>query len=288
MLKKRIFAVLIIKNGLVVQSIGFKKYLPIGRPEIAVEFLNSWGIDEIVLLDTSATQNSRCPDYKMIKKVSEKCHVPLTIGGGITTIEHIEELMQCGADKISINYSALKNPKLIKECSKIFGNQCLVVSIDAIKIGKTFKVYDYINRIPLSISPAELALKSEEEGAGEILLNSVNRDGSYKGYDFTLINSVSDIISIPLIICGGAKNAKHMISAFDNTNISGAGASNFFHFTEHSVNITKSAILKTRNIRLETYADYLNNKYDDNFRLYKKEDAILEAMLFKKIDKEVI
>ena len=212
MLKKRITATLVIKDGLVVQSIGFKRYLPIGKPAIAIEYLNTWGIDEIIILDISASAKGRVPDYEMIRNASLKCFVPLTVGGGIYDIKHIKELMQCGSDKIVINHNAIFHPELIKNSAKIFGNQCVVVSIDAVNTPDGYRVYDYISQKALSITPAQMAKKSVELGAGEILLNSVDRDGSYLGYDKVLINSVCNNVSVPVIVCGGAKNANDMIS----------------------------------------------------------------------------
>ena len=288
MLKKRITATLVIKDGLVVQSIGFKRYLPIGKPAIAIEYLNTWGIDEIIILDISATAKGRVPDYEMIRNASLKCFVPLTVGGGIYDIKHIKELMQCGSDKIAINHNAIFHPELIKNSAKIFGNQCVVVSIDAVNTSDGYRVYDYISQKALSITPAQMAKKSVELGAGEILLNSVDRDGSYLGYDKVLINSVCNNVSVPVIVCGGAKNANDMIDVLQTTSASAASASNFFHFIEHSVNIAKAKIVKKLNVRLETHADYRDYNFDENCRLIKKDDKELEEMLFMRIENEII
>ncbi len=288
MLKKRIAANLVVKEGIVVQSINFKKYLPVGKPEIAVEFLNQWGIDEIILTDISASCNSTLPNFEMIKKAAAKCFVPLTVGGGISKIEHIKMLMQCGTDKISLNQSVIKNPKLITEAAHVFGDQCIVISIDAIIVDNQYKVFDYINKKPLNISPALFAKQAQGLGAGEILINSVERDGSYIGYDIELINSICDAVSVPVICCGGAKNADDFIEVLKKTKTSASSASNFFHFTEHSVNITKANISKEINIRLETFADYSDNEFDSEYRLIKKSDASLEEMLFMRIEKEII
>lgn len=288
MLKKRITATLVVKDGIVVQSIGFKRYLPIGKPAIAIEYLNSWGIDEIILLDLSATANGRIPDYDMIRNASLKCYVPLTVGGGISNVNHIKELMHSGSDKIALNHAAIFQPELIKNAAEIFGNQCVVVSIDAINTLDGYRVYDYITQKALSITPAEMAKKSVELGAGEILINSIDRDGSYLGYDKILINSICNQVSVPVIACGGAKNAKDMIDLLQNTAVSAASASNFFHFTEHSVNITKANIISQLNVRLETHADYRDSHFDEDCRLIKKNDNELEEMLYMKIEKEVI
>lgn len=288
MLKKRITANLVVKDGLVVQSIGFRKYLPVGRPSVAIEFLNQWGIDEIILTDISATAHGKGPDFNMIRNATKKCFVPLTIGGGITHVDHIKELMHCGADKIALNQAALNNPEIITKASHIFGNQCVVVSIDGIATEHGHRVYDYLKKEVTSFSPGKFACVNQELGAGEILINSVDRDGSYLGYDLPLINEVCNHVNIPVIACGGAKNATDMIEALKSTNASAVSAANFFHFTEHSVNITKAIIKKELEVRIETHADYAESMFDANMRILKKQDEILEHMLYVHIEKEVI
>lgn len=288
MLKKRVVATVIVKDGIVVQSINFNKYRPIGKPNIALEFLSKWGIDEIILLDISATKNKTSPAFDLIASASKNCFVPLTVGGGITRVEHIQNLMHCGADKISLNSSAIYNPNLITSAANIFGDQCVVVSIDAVKTSTGYKVYDYLKKQSLNIEPSDFAKKIVDLGAGEILINSVDRDGSYSGYDLDLINQVSNNVKVPVICCGGAKNANDFLKVFQKTNVSAASAANFFHFYEHSVNITKSALKREIDVRLETHANYNDNIFDEDFRLQKKNDKELEEMLFVRITKEII
>lgn len=287
MLKKRVVAAVVVKDRIVVQSINFKKYLPLGKPNITIEYLNSWGIDEIILLDITATRDKRDPDFDMVKVCSEKCFVPLTIGGGINCVEDIDKLMACGADKIALNNAAIYSNDLINEAANKFGSQCVVLSIDALKINNSYKVYDHLNKKALDISPLDLAEKSVDLGVGEIFLNSVDRDGSYLGFDIDLINSICQL-NVPVVCCGGAKNAKDFSMIFEKSNVSGAAASNFFHFTEHSVNITKSAIQKKNKIRIETHANYLDNPIDEFYRLNKKSDKKLKKLLNIKIEKEII
>jgi cyclase len=288
MLKKRIIANVVVRNGIVVQSIGFKKYLPVGKPHIALEFFNQWGIDEIILTDISATASGRHPDYEMVRKASAKSYVPLTVGGGISHIDHIRELMHCGADKIALNQSAIKNPAFITQAAHVFGNQCVVVSIDVVRTDKGYRVYDYIHQKPTSLTPEAFALEAEKAGAGELLINSVDRDGSYQGFDCNLINIVCNAVTIPVIACGGARHAGHFVELFQQTKASAGCAANMFHFTEHSVITTKSVVNKHIDIRLETHADYRENEFDSDFRLLKKPDNVLEEMLYLKIEKEII
>lgn len=288
MLKKRVIANLVVRNGVVVQSIGFRKYLPIGKPEIAIEFLNQWGIDEIILTDISASAHKWGPDFKMIRSAGKKCFVPLAVGGGITHIDHIKELLQCGADKICLNQAAIYQTNLITEAAHVFGNQCVVVSIDGKSTDDGYRVFDYLNNKAIGIKPGQFAHASQELGAGEILINSVDRDGLYLGYDLELINEVCANVTIPIIACGGAKNANDMMEVFTATNASAAAAGNFFHFTEHSVNTTKARLKKELDVRIETHADYAESLFDDNMRILKKEDKLLELMMYVKIEKEIL
>ena len=288
MLKKRIVANVVVRDGIVVQSIGFKKYLPVGKPAIALEFLNSWGIDEIILTDISATKAGRKPAFDIIRHAAKKCFVPLTVGGGISSIEDMKELMHCGADKISLNQVALHHPDLIAQAAHVFGDQCIVVSIDVLKTESGYKVYDYVQKKSLDIDAADFAKKMQGYGAGELLINAVDKDGSYLGFEIDLFKAVCSQVTVPVIGCGGAAHANHFAEVFAQTNISAACAANFFHFTEHSVNTTKANVMKQIKVRLETHADYADNEFDETFRLLKKSDSILEDMLFIKIEKEII
>jgi len=289
MLKKRVIACLCIRDNIVVQSIQFKKYLPIGKPSIAVEFLNQWGIDEIIILDISAAKNSLYVSDKMIKEVSAKCHVPLTVGGGLKTLEQVEHLVHAGADKIAVNNEFLVNPAFVETMAHKYGNQFVIVSIDSKKNseGKDI-VFDYTKNEFTDYTPGEFAKKAEDFGAGEILINSIDNDGTYSGYDYNLINSICDAVNIPIICLGGAKNSEDFINVFTQTNVSAAAAANFFHFSEHSVNITKSDISKTIPVRLETHANYSSNPLDESKRLNKKSENFLEHLLYVKIAEEII
>lgn len=289
MLKKRIVAALVVKNGIVVQSVSFQRYMPVGKPEIAVEFLDDWGVDEIILLDISAFKAGRLPDYAMVRSASARCHVPLTVGGGVTSTEHILELMHCGADKVSFNQVALHQPKLIEDAAKLFGNQCIVVSIDALQVDGKNCVYDYLGRKALTVPVEEFAWQMQDRGAGEILINSVDRDGAQCGFDLDLINTVCSAVTVPVICCGGAGTPQHFIEVLEGTGVSAVAASNFFHFTEHSVTKTK-ALVDQHNIpvRHETHARYTSNLFNNAGRLLKKDEVVLEELLYHREEKETI
>ena len=289
MLKKRIAATLLVKNGIVVQSLGFHRYMPVGKPAIAMEFLDDWGVDEIILLDITATKEGRAPDYAMVRDGSANCRVPLTIGGGITSTEHVLDLMHSGADKVSFNQAAIHQPSLLTEVAKLFGNQCVVASIDAVRVDEKYWVYDYLQRKALEIKVDEFARQLQDRGAGEIFINSVDRDGSKSGFDLELINDLSAAVTVPVIACGGAGNPQHFLDVLVNTQASAAAAANFFHFTEHSVTTTKALLARGgQSIRHETHARYEKSCFDKFGRLLKKDEAELEELLYHRLEKEII
>ena len=290
MLKKRIIANLTLLNGIVVQSIGFNKYLPVGKPKISVEFLNQWGIDEIIISDMSATSNNRSPLFETYKKLSLKCNVPLTIGGGIKSIDDIRGLLNVGADKIFINSYALSKPEFISEAASIFGNQCVIVAIDAIKDkDENYFVYDHISKKATTKNLIDWAEEASELGAGELFINNVDNDGFYTGYDLNLAKQISSIVKVPVIICGGAGKPSHIYDVLTSTNVAAAAVGNYFHFNEHSVIKTK-ALLKQKkfNIRLESSANYSNNTINEFNKLEKLEDDYLDNLLYIKLKKEKI
>lgn len=291
MLKKRIVASLIVKDGKVVQSIGFNKYLPIGDPRISAEFLSQWGIDEIILLDIEATSKKQKPNFQLVTEISKRIFVPLTVGGGIQTLEDIRCLIHCGADKVSINRVALENPEIISQASKIFGDQCIVVSIDVKKNQKgEYEIFSDSGKVATGLNPVLFAKKVEELGAGEILLNSIDRDGSKSGYDLDLIKMVSDSVKIPVIACGGVGLPKDFLEGFIKGRAFASAAGNFFHFIEHSSIIVKSYLANNGiDIRLDTQANYKDINFDqESERIIKREDSYLNKLRFEYISEEKI
>src|SRR3989344_761442 len=291
MLKKRIVATLIVKNGMVVQSIGFKKYLPVGDPCVSVEFLSKWGIDEIIVLDIDASLQNKKPNLNLITEISKRIFVPLTVGGGIKTLEDMRKLIRCGADKISINKTALENPEIIKKAAGIFGNQCIVVSIDVKKNQRgTYEIFSDSGKIATGLDPVSFAEKVEQLGAGEILLNSIDRDGLQLGYDVKLVKMVSGAVKIPVIACGGVGMPEHFLEGFTKGSASACAAGNFFHFTEHSPIIVKSYLLnRGADVRLDTYADYKDINFDkEKDRIIKRSENYLDKLRFEYLPEEVI
>lgn len=291
MFKKRIIASLVVKDGIVVQSIGFRRYLPVGRVDIAVEFLSQWAIDEIILLDIDASRQGRRPDFAMVRKASRKNMVPLTVGGGIRTIDDIMQLIHSGADKISVNRAAFEDPDFIRQASDIFGVQCVVVSIDAAKNQKgDYEACADSGRVPKGIHPAELASRAEAMGAGEIFINSIDRDGSGLGFDTKLIRQVSEAVSIPVIACGGVGHPGHFREGISEGNASAVCAGNYFHFTEHSPITTKAYLLRhgVKEIRLDSYANYREADFSETGRIAKMDEEYLEKLMFEFLPEEVI
>ena len=290
MIKKRIIATVIVKDGIAVQSINFSKWLPLGKPSIAVDFFNDWGADEIILLDISATAAKKHISENLVREVAGKCNIPLTVGGGISSVEQIKKLLGSGADKVSLNQSAFNNISFIKKASEIFGNQCIVVSLDVLTdISGGHHIYNHLTKQTEKKDIFLYCTELQKTGAGELFITSVNRDGSGKGFEIELIKKISQHLQIPVIASGGAGNASDFTALFKETNASGGSAANFFHFNEHAITIVKNRLMKEKiNIRLETNFNYSENPLNNDFRLIKKKDSVLEAMRFIKIEKEII
>ncbi|MCU0421856.1 MAG: HisA/HisF-related TIM barrel protein [Bacteroidia bacterium] len=289
MLKKRIIATIPVIGNTAVQSIGFKKYLPLGKPDIAIEFLNQWGVDEIVVLQIDARKHEHQISAKQIQQLASKCFVPLTYGGGVKTIDDVHLIIHNGADKVSLNQPVLHQPEFITEIAYQYGNQCIVASIDIIKIDNSWKVFDYVTQKVHPIDFIPLIQQTINAGAGELLINAVHKDGKYTGYDIELMQKISELATIPVLAAGGAKHPEHMLELLKNTKVSAAVAGNYFHFYEHSVTIAKKHLSNTLNeIRTETSFNYHLNQLDNDGRLLKKSDEILEHLLYTKIEKEII
>ena len=286
MLKQRIISVLIIKDNRVVQSLGFKRFLPVGRPEIAVEYMNRWGIDEIVMLFIDEISQRGMGD--VVKRCSRFCQVPLAVGGGVRGLETVERLIAMGADKVVLNTALHECPSLVTDGARRFGNQAIVVSIDVRKTEVGYGAFVDGGTTDTGLSSVDMAKRAEKLGAGEVLLTSIDNDGAKSGYDMGLLRQVEAAISIPLVICGGAGNPGHILEGLE-AGVSGAAAANFFHFTEHSVILTKRYIAdRGHPVRLDTYADYAGARLDATQRLGMPEESHLAKLRFVYVPEEVI
>jgi len=234
MLKHRLIPNIILNNGNIVQSKNFKHTNVIGNAITAVDFFNSWAVDEIIILDVSRTNNSRKKFHKIINGLSKRCFVPLTVGGWINSVEEIKQFLKEGADKISINTEGYRNPNFISQCAKNFGSQCIVASIDVIKRNSNYEVVVDRGNEFTDQSPIKWAKRVEELGAGEILLTSIDNEGTKLGYDLELIKTISQSVKIPVIAFGGAGTWQHFVDSIKIGGADAVSAANIFHYTEHS------------------------------------------------------
>jgi cyclase len=239
MLKKRIIPCLDVKNGRVVKGINFVDLKDAGDPVEQAKIYSDGGADEICFLDITASNENRDTIYDVVERTSKKCFVPLTVGGGVRGIEDINKLLNCGADKVSINTAAVQNPEVIIESSKKFGSQCIVVAIDAKKNGNKWEVFTHGGRNNTSLNAIEFAKKMEHSGAGELLVTSMDRDGTQIGYDIDLMFKISSTVNIPVIASGGVGNLDHLVDGIKLGNASAVLAASIFHYGTHSINEAK-------------------------------------------------
>ncbi|MDO8609934.1 MAG: imidazole glycerol phosphate synthase subunit HisF [bacterium] len=247
MLTKRIIPCLDVNKGRVVKGINFINLKDAGDPVKLGLYYYSEGADELVFLDITASSEQRNTMLNMVKKVAKKIFIPFTVGGGIRTTEDIKKILLAGADKVSINTSAIKNPQLIYNGAKIFGNQCMVVAIDAKKTENSWEVYINGGRTPTGINALEWVKKATSLGAGEILLTSMDRDGTKKGFDIELCKKISESVNIPVIASGGAGNKKDFYDVLTTGKADAVLAASLFHYGELKINNLKK-YLQNKNL----------------------------------------
>jgi len=249
MLAKRIIPCLDIDKGRVVKGINFENIIDAGDPVENAIFYNDNYADEIVFLDITASYEERKTLVDVVRRVADNISIPFTVGGGIRTVEDMRELLLAGADKVSINTTAVKNSTIISEGAYRFGSQCIVVAIDAKRVGEQYRVFIKGGREDTGLDAIEWAIKVEELGAGEILLTSIDTDGTKDGYDIELTKAVSEAVKIPVIASGGAGKMEHFLEVFKKTNCSAALAASVFHFREISIKELK-LFLKSNGINV--------------------------------------
>ena len=247
MLTKRIIPCLDIKNGRTVKGVNFVSLRDAGDPVELAEIYSKVGADELVFLDISATEERRKTLTNLVKRVAEKINIPFTVGGGISSVEDVEALLKSGADKVSINSSAIKNPDLIDQLSAKFGSQCIVVAIDAKQINGIWKVYLVGGKVATEMELFEWAKEVEQRGAGEILFTSMDHDGTMKGFANKALSKLSEDLNIPIIASGGAGSIQHFIDTFEYGKADAALAASVFHFKEIEIKDLKQS-LKENNI----------------------------------------
>jgi cyclase len=240
MLKKRIIPCLDVKNGRVVKGINFVNLVDAGNPVEQAKIYSDGGADEICFLDITASNENRDILLDTVQKTAEQCFVPLTVGGGVRSIQDIRNLLMAGADKVSINTAAIKNPNLIKEAALQFGSQCIVVAIDAKHVGSNkWGVFTHGGRESTELDALEFALLAENNGAGEILLTSMDKDGTKSGYDLQLTKSMTNSLKIPVVASGGVGTLEHIKDGIVKGGASAVLAASIFHFGEFSISQVK-------------------------------------------------
>ena len=243
MLAKRIIPCLDVKDGRVVKGVNFVNLTDVGDPVDAAKAYYEAGCDELVFLDITATHEERDTTVDMVRRVAEQVFIPFTVGGGIRSVEDMNKMLKAGADKVSVNSSAVANPQLIADCAEKFGNQCVVVAIDAKKVEDcSWHVFVAGGRKDTGIDLLDWAKKVVSLGAGEILLTSMDKDGTKSGFDIEMLNAVANVVTVPIIASGGAGNSQHILEVFEQTPATGALAASIFHYGEVSIADTKQAM----------------------------------------------
>lgn len=246
MLKTRIIPCLDVNEGRVVKGVNFVDLIDAGDPVEQARIYDQQGADELCFLDITATSSNRETIFEVVRHTAEEVFIPLTVGGGVRTLADIRKLLEAGADKISVNSAAVNNPDFVREAAEKCGSQCIVVAIDAkARIdGKGWEIYTHGGRKPTGIDAIEWAVKMAEYGAGEILLTSMDRDGTKQGFDLDLTRSVADAVKIPVIASGGVGTLSHLVDGVIKGHASAVLAASIFHFGEYTIAHAKNEMKK--------------------------------------------
>jgi cyclase len=244
MLAKRIIPCLDVKDGRVVKGVNFVNLQDAGDPVHNGMFYDQEGADELVFLDITASSDRRAIILKMVKDVAETVNIPFTVGGGIRTVDDVRMILENGADKVSINTQAVQQPELITECAQRFGSQCIVIAIDAKRNNGGWNVYLHGGRTKTDIDAIQWAKQVEDLGAGEILLTSMDRDGTRLGYDLELTKKIAEIVTIPVIASGGVGTLEHLYEGFAIGKADAVLAASIFHYREYSIKQAKEYLAK--------------------------------------------
>ncbi|MBK1879984.1 imidazole glycerol phosphate synthase subunit HisF [Pelagicoccus mobilis] len=239
MLAKRIIPCLDVHAGRVVKGVKFKELRDAGDPVESAKAYDQQGADELVFLDITASSDERQIMRDVVERTASECFMPLTVGGGLRTVEDIRKMLHSGADKVSLNTAAINNPDLIFDSAKKFGNQCIVLAIDAKRDGDSWRVYTHGGRNPTPLDAIEWAKKAVSLGAGEILLTSMDADGTLAGYDCELTKRISESVEVPVIASGGAGNLDHMVDVLKEGKASAVLAASIFHFGTYTIQQAK-------------------------------------------------
>ena len=244
MLKARIIPCLDVEQGRVVKGVNFIDLVDAGDPVEQARIYDAGGADELCFLDITASHENRETIFDVVGKTAEQCFMPLTVGGGVRTIDDIRNLLLAGADKVSINTTAVKNPDFVAEAARKFGSQCIVVAVDAKSVGSNkFEIFTHGGREPTGIDAVEWSIRMAELSAGEILLTSMDRDGTKQGFNIPLTRAVADAVPIPVIASGGVGTLDHLVEGIVEGHASGVLAASIFHFGTYTIAEAKTHML---------------------------------------------
>ena len=242
MLTKRIIPCLDVRDGRVVKGVNFQGIKDVENPVVLAEYYNSQGADELVFYDITASAEGRGIFTDILKQVAAKVFIPLTVGGGINTVDDFDRVLKCGADKVSINSGAITNPALIEEGARRYGSQCVVLSMDIKKVDGSWHIFSKGGRVDTGIDALEWARRGQESGAGELVVNSMDTDGVKNGFDLQLLEAVSQQVSIPIVASGGAGKMEDFISLFQLKGIDAGLAASIFHYKEVEIRKLKELL----------------------------------------------
>lgn len=243
MLKPRIIPCLDVKDGRVVKGVNFVDLIDAGDPVEQAKIYNDQGADELCFLDITASSDNRDTIYDVVTQVAETCFIPLTVGGGVRSLEDIRKLLNAGADKVSINSAAVSNPEFVREAAAKFGSQCIVVAIDAKLNGDQFEIFTHGGRNPTGIDAVAWAKRMTEYGAGELLVTSMDRDGTKQGFDIPMTRAIADAVNVPVIASGGVGAPEHFAQGVRAGGATGLLAASIFHFGTHTIAEVKQAMM---------------------------------------------
>jgi cyclase len=242
MITKRIIPCLDVRNGRVVKGVNFEGIQDIASPMDMAKFYNESGADELVFYDITASVEGRGLFTDILKEVASKIFIPLTVGGGINNIGDFDRVLKCGADKVSVNSGAIKNPELIKEAAQRYGNQCVVLSMDVKRVGDRFRIFAKGGREDTGLDALDWVEKCVNLGVGEVVVNSIDTDGIKSGFDLEMLQAVSERVSVPIIASGGAGGTQHFIELFKNPGVDAGLAASIFHFKEIEIRKLKQEL----------------------------------------------